>query len=322
MNNRNMENEKDSGVSRLVGGTREDEKEFFEYFKTIFESHKHTEKLEEEREKTSEEIELIKQINKLMKKYVEDCDGYFIEVCPENIHICDIEKLGEQIKKETLEGTLFYTGGSNPDWQGILVADEHSKLILSKTIVHELLHFNAFVSYSFFGKNLKKMERRREGLLIFTRGGMAFQALGEAIIEQLAIRFDEKFFSRLDYLSDELKLRDKLRKKHIQRGETGEAKDLFGVATKKLPDGRYESTEKFDNAYKQERQDLWRLINDIYDKNKEKFASAEDVFQIFVRAVFDGNLFPVAKLVERTFGKGSFRRIGKEDAKKSILEKI
>lgn len=41
------------------------------------------------------------------------------------------------------------------------------------------------------------------------------------------------------------------------------------------------------------------------------FKDTEEIFALFVRASMFGELLPVARLVERAFGKGAYRRLGK-----------
>ena len=52
------------------------------------------------------------------------------------------------------------------------------------------------------------------------------------------------------------------------------------------------------------------LIGEIYVKNSESFSSEEDVFKMFAEAVMTGRLLKVARIIEKTFGKGSFRQFG------------
>ena len=51
------------------------------------------------------------------------------------------------------------------------------------------------------------------------------------------------------------------------------------------------------------------LLEEICKKNPE-FSSTDQVFDIFAKAVMTGKLLKVARLIEKTFGMGSFREIG------------
>ncbi|MBI2674296.1 MAG: hypothetical protein HYX22_00960 [Candidatus Yanofskybacteria bacterium] len=63
-------------------------------------------------------------------------------------------------------------------------------------------------------------------------------------------------------------------------------------------------------AYGSQRILLERLINKIFEKNKEKFNNPSEIAQLFIRAAFEGRLLPLARLIDETFGKGSFRKLG------------
>jgi hypothetical protein len=57
------------------------------------------------------------------------------------------------------------------------------------------------------------------------------------------------------------------------------------------------------------------IINKIQQKFPEQFSTQEQVFDVFASAYFSGRLLPVARLIEKTFGSGSFRKIGEETKK-------
>ncbi len=62
--------------------------------------------------------------------------------------------------------------------------------------------------------------------------------------------------------------------------------------------------------YVDERRFFNKLLDRLYEKNKDSFSSRDEIFALFVKGGFGGNIMPVARLVEKTFGKGSFRRLG------------
>ena len=69
-------------------------------------------------------------------------------------------------------------------------------------------------------------------------------------------------------------------------------------------------------SYFKERAALKKLIQTLYEKNEDEFESEEEVFNLFAKAAISGRLLPVARLIEKTFGKGSFRELGEETAKR------
>ena len=86
------------------------------------------------------------------------------------------------------------------------------------------------------------------------------------------------------------------------------------VLVEKSGEKKFESTVASYGYYK-ERVKLNKLIDDIYENNKEKFASREDIFIIFAKAALTGRLLEVAHLIDSTFGKGSFSTIAEETKK-------
>ena len=66
-------------------------------------------------------------------------------------------------------------------------------------------------------------------------------------------------------------------------------------------------------TYKSERRILNTLIDKILEKNPDKFQDKEEVFEVFAKGMITGNILPVGRLVERTFGKGTLRKIGELD---------
>lgn len=55
---------------------------------------------------------------------------------------------------------------------------------------------------------------------------------------------------------------------------------------------------------------LHDLAESIYKKNQDVFKSSKDVINLFLKGEVTGNIMPIARVVEKTFGKGSFRRLG------------
>jgi hypothetical protein len=56
------------------------------------------------------------------------------------------------------------------------------------------------------------------------------------------------------------------------------------------------------------------LIDKLFDRNKDKFFDREEVFDVFARAAMTGRMVPLGRLVDTTFGAGTFRLIGESDS--------
>jgi len=65
------------------------------------------------------------------------------------------------------------------------------------------------------------------------------------------------------------------------------------------------------STYEKEKEHLDEILEEIHRKNTDTFKNTEEVFTLFVRAMIRGDLLPLARAVENTYGKGSFRKLGK-----------
>lgn len=63
-------------------------------------------------------------------------------------------------------------------------------------------------------------------------------------------------------------------------------------------------------AYGRDRVMFENLVNEIFIRNKDKFNSPIDVVKLFAKASYEGRLLPLARIIEKTFGKGSFQKLG------------
>ena len=55
------------------------------------------------------------------------------------------------------------------------------------------------------------------------------------------------------------------------------------------------------------------MIDKLLERNKIKFQNKEEIFEIFSMAMMTGNILPIGKLIDGTFGAGVFRKIGELD---------
>jgi hypothetical protein len=74
-------------------------------------------------------------------------------------------------------------------------------------------------------------------------------------------------------------------------------------------------------SYLQQRNVLNYVCAEIQKQFPEQFKSPDDVYKVFLNAHFTGKLLPIARLVEKTFGEGSFRLLGNmgTDTKSGVL---
>ncbi|HBM45859.1 MAG: hypothetical protein UT05_C0006G0041 [Parcubacteria group bacterium GW2011_GWF2_38_76] len=66
-------------------------------------------------------------------------------------------------------------------------------------------------------------------------------------------------------------------------------------------------------SYKKEKYILETLICGIFNKNLERFKDKNEVFDMFLRAYFTGNVMPLARIIKKTFGYDAFGFAAKHD---------
>lgn len=73
--------------------------------------------------------------------------------------------------------------------------------------------------------------------------------------------------------------------------------------------------------YQKPRQVLEYVCAEIQKEFTDLYENADDVFKEFLKANFTGRLLPIARLVDGTFGEGSFRILGnmKHEKESAVL---
>lgn len=319
-------NQKESGVNRVVGFESEKEKEFLQYFKNKFETNSSDSK---EKEKTSEQQELIERINNEMRNFLVEYGVEAVEISPDNVHILDKTKFTEEELKKIQKQFGTENGFYSALKQGVAIMKDYDvgKLSFLQTMAHEMLHLQGFYSYQKSEQEAADltlrnegvaaiMNIRRSGFSIGTKDGkrLLFHKLNESVITELEIRFEKTYMAEWPELATELKARDEYIDQVAQRDNVPVERVRQTVASVKSNESTGYKWVSY--PYHEERQHFNSLVDELYEKNKDDFELREDVFKLFAEATMVGRLLPVARLIEKTFGKGSFRMIGERSADK------
>lgn len=75
-----------------------------------------------------------------------------------------------------------------------------------------------------------------------------------------------------------------------------------------------------DTSREEEAAKLRSLAKDLYSKNRALFSGEDDVIDLFISGNVTGNLMPAARLVEQSYGKGSFRTLGENTSRREKVE--
>lgn len=327
---------KESGVNRIIGTEEQTEKDLLAFFKEKFELGF---KEETDKAHSAELDNLIPKLNNYLKEFCEQYGVDSINIPSENIHILDRGKLTpeqiEILKKRAENIGGFYSPGKQA--VGMLIEyEDGKKLSFLQMLIHEMLHLNSFgslhklpVDKAEQGQQLtrkvdngKKEEIslgiRRAGFSIKTIDGKTyFYDTNEAVITELEMRFDWKYFPQFPELEQDLKRKQKILEEISQSENMG--MDYLKRTFAHIGEEHEGRVELKKNLYDEERAALNKLIDEIYEKDKSDFSSREDVFNVFAKATMTGRLLPIARLIEKTYGRGSFRALGEKFGKQ--LEK-
>ena len=269
-------------LDKAIGIPKEhinEQQEKFEDFLTNQFTEFGSEKIENyELEKTQEDIELINFAQNAVDDYLEKYNRVKKVMIPlENVHV-----LKEESIKEMTYGRIV--GGMHSTIDGnVLIEKPSDKVNFSLKIFHELMHAKSFTAIQVTHGGIKKESRiipYRVGFSVTSRDGnkIYFEDVNEAIVGILTERFFKEYIEKNYLFKDELqKMKEKntpiklSRQREIQKG--------------------------------------LEYIKELHELNKDVY-SLEDVANIFIEAGVNGNLLKVARLIEDTFGKGSFRALG------------
>lgn len=61
-----------------------------------------------------------------------------------------------------------------------------------------------------------------------------------------------------------------------------------------------------------ERNQLAEIVDTLFEKSNGTFKNREEIFDMFAKAHFSGNIFPLARMVDGILGKGAFRKMAEE----------
>jgi len=204
---------------------------------------------------------------------------------------------------------------SNSYWLVVMDAERLTDPIDKlSNILHEIAHLKGFLAleagddlYKVYRSGVKVMPtmQKAERIGSFT----AFIGLDEAIVSEIEKRHLPELIKKNKLLKGEYIWQTSSEatalKEEIAKKEGINPNEIMRISK----DGQ---TYKCFSYYEQRRV-LNHIVGRIYENNREKFDSADDVMRLFFRAHFSGELLSIARLIEESFGKGAFRMVGMMD---------
>lgn len=315
-----------SSIERVAGASSEAEKEILTQSGEIFSDQIFKGLEGKEREKTAEELEIIDIANNLTNEVRRRYGLDDFDVPPKNIHMIPADK---------------WPGGGSEDGvydsrlQGVAVKDAGDPRLYALSVtIHELLHFKSYNALQVIDGKKSEAESYRIGFATRSRDGKNkyFSELNEAMTEELGRRiFRESIDGLRDnpIFSDEINKTEEVLKKYpkataksgksLFTGDTLYAKieapaDLMGMLSYAIGKGSPQIIT-IRHSYKKQRAMLNSLIDKVWNSHKDEYENQEAVFEEFARCYMSGNLLLIGRLIEDTFGKGTFRKIAELDMK-------
>lgn len=314
-----------SSIERVVGISPEEEKNILKLKAEVFDDQVFKEFEGKEREKTPEEVQIIEVANDLTNEVRRRYGLDNFDVPPDNIHVIPADKW---MWEKTTDGLY------NARLQGVAMQEDvDSRVSMLATVVHEMLHFKSYNALQVAsGEESRMHQSYRVGFMTFSRDGKEkyFTELNEAITEELSKRLvlsSIPDLRRNSLFAGEINQTEKIYQKYPEaKSKSGmplfTADTLYAEAAipadwkeifqymigKRSPDITVKK-----HSYRRQRKMLNSLMDKIWNKHKDEFKDQEAVFDVFARSYMTGNLLPIGRLIEDTFGKGSFRRIAELD---------
>lgn len=314
-----------STIERVVGNvTDEGKKRISENMRERFENQVFPDLADREREKTPDERHILSLVdvatNDLRRLY-----GLSEFSIPEkNVHVIRDEQWPEKLD----ETRGFYL----PRSQGSCIRETAGRIWFAAVSFHETLHMKSYGAMQVPVGRSSEYDDYRVGLTAQTRDGKRkyFTNLNEAVTEELTRIFIRTQLKHPFFAEEARRTREITER--FPEAKSSEGGPLFTDATYFADIIREERhsepgllnrilgvesvTQYFMSAkfsYERERSILRTLLEKIVERNPDSFASPDDVFGMFVRAMLTGNIIPIGRLIDGTFGSGTFRKIGELD---------
>jgi hypothetical protein len=304
---------KKSSISRIVGKATEEEKqEILTRAGKIFANQKVS---KTERKKMPIELEILPLVDQITNEILQKYGLPDFDIPPENVHM-RWNKKWEKTKQ---------AGEYNPNKQHVVLQDKkRTRTRFALQSFHEKLHFKSYNSRQINTEG--GTEGYRLGLMVKTRDGekILFGNLNEAITEAMTKKYGTKLLTNPIFEEEQIKTKAlKARYRNdpvfddVYFMEKADYHPILNFIRRlfKKPEQKDTYYESF--VYKKERQTLDTLIQKLLAKNPEKFKDEEEIMEMFERAMMTGHIHAIGQLIDKTFGKGTFRRVGElgEDTK-------
>ena len=313
-------------IDKIISGTKEEKKKEEDFFSEKFSNPK-IEKIERlELKKSAEQIEMINLVNDETNKLLEEYGLEKFDIDPDNIHLLDenaYENFRENRKNKENKGSAVFKILN----QSIIINQDvsFSKTLFVHRLFHEMIHFKSRQEIH-ISKDKKVVGK--VGILInpkleldadIKKEDEYFNNLCEAITEELSVRFQKNVIRNHPDFEEENQLIKEYIEKRKLDGVNLNIDEILAVLKKTFYSSNKKEKTKFypqRASYKKQRVILNVLVDKLYNKNQDKFEDREEVFDLFAKSVFTGNIVSKGswgRLVDETFGSGTLQKIAERD---------
>lgn len=305
--------ERNSSIDQIVGSLPDEDKEnLLQQFATKFETQSPRNEqfeglLEFEIDISPEQSQIIDLENTITNQLCQHFGIATIDITPDKFHVIDSAHWPRNYNEA---GVHF------PLDQSIYMQEPSSLLKFAAVSLHEMIHFKSYNSIQ--ADNQETMKEFRSGLSMNSRsGGQRFlNNLNEGIIEDATKVVMQRVIMKDPVFAEEIKQTEQTKQNYAHLKDANgqpalESSEIYRVNIVPTSDGGFDSyTERF--TYNNQRLAYINLLGKLAEKNKEGI-ERQEIGLMFLRAVMQGNMLPVAKLIDHTFGQGTFRRIATLD---------
>lgn len=161
---------------------------------------------------------------------------------------------------------------------------------------------------------------RRRGLAVFSEKEQEvyFDDFDEAVITELSKRFYRQYFPQIRLLQAEL---EEMRSfmEGLRAEDRSKAEDAVWLKKRETAVKGKWLTWLIPFSYQKQRAKLNSLIDNLFQKNAGQFQSREQVFNLFAQAALTGRILPLVRLIKKTYGPGSFKKMEQLKTEKGIV---
>ncbi|MFH1048743.1 MAG: hypothetical protein V1732_03710, partial [Patescibacteria group bacterium] len=252
--------------------------------------------------------------NEETNKLLEKCGLEKFDIKDRNIYLLNKNDFDDIFGKELEKGNIKAVSGFTPKGQFAVFSlrENITKSLFAKKIFHEDIHFKSFqVAYV---KDANKIIGQC-GLLMSPKLNEEkkeahFFNINEAVTEELTKRFCNNVVKKHSGFEEETKLIKEYAENKRKEGKEINEDNIIGARK----DGQKISAARL--SYGNQRKIFNTLVDKLYARNKEQFNDREEVFDIFAKSVFTGNIVGEkswGRLFDKTFGSGTLKELAQKD---------